>query len=615
MIYTVLKQSGTYAETLEWLGFGYFLQKLCGELYCNEDVRIMLSNEPHQYCISVNRDITQADLATLSYFWVLPFIKKEAKTPTPEGIPLAELRNYSKQKDIRNRRRAEREEIQKDKTLSGLERKLKLKELAILHSSELEERLDLDFDVYREMVRNPYPAYLKLFENFNNNRADFRQLIWEILSHYTKIGSVVKSHIKTITVKITAQQLYSPNQGKGSNREKADGPKAENLDGFWIPETMKLAGALQTMFCQYVKVGTGLDLKVNVPEFNEIEYQQVNKLLSSFKKTLTSNSAIKVDILNVLAFCKAFIENSPEYNSNSGWRRIKITNSMNGFYSVIQKDLGQNRAVVNMSFLGIPTFIEYRNVDEAETWLTILNEQGSIIKSIEEQGDSIDGLRAYRSFLSGSDLNNFFQFSTFYATYLTRELAAEHYYVKPFNTEHLNQFFSSMSTETLKLEEIITNPGFISVARAIRNSTIRLQFKPKKERNFNVRYGLSQELQTKSKSTDDLATFIGEFVSSYNTETARSREKLLDKFDSWNAIPDHLKKSQRSAVEDDEIASFYMLLNKYEKSPRLIGAMLAAYGFARTKWDNTSGSKAQDASNEPDNTDDGTEVEETDIDF
>lgn len=58
-------------------------------------------------------------------------------------------------------------------------------------------------------------------------------------------------------------------------------------------------------------------------------------------------------------------------------------------------------------------------------WITILNDQAAIIRGIEEQGDSLEGLQAYRSFLSGSDLNSFFRFSAFYATFLTRELAAE----------------------------------------------------------------------------------------------------------------------------------------------------------------------------------------------
>lgn len=612
MTYTVLKQSGTYAETLEWLGFSYFLEKLCGELYRNEDVQITLHNEPHQYCVSINREITQADLAALPYFWVLPFIRKETKMSIPDGLPIAELRDYPKQKGIRDERKAQREAVQKDKALSGPEQKKRLSELNEYFKSELAERLDLDFDVY-SIIRgnNPYPSYFKLYTNFESNRKHFELLVWEILSYYTIPNSKAKSNVKAITTKVTAQQLYAPNQGKGLNREKADGPKAGNLDGFWIPETMKVAGALQTMFCQYVKVGTGYDLKVNVPEFNDIEHQQVDKLLSGFKQSLSSNSAIKVDILNVLSFCKVFIENSPEYKSNSGWRRINITNSVNGFHSVIQKDLGQNRAVVNMSFLGVPTFIEYQNADEAQQWITILNEQHALVRNIEEQGESIDGLRAYRSFLSGSDLTSFFQFTTFYSTYLMHELTDKRSFIKPFSTEHLNQFFTSMSTENVNLRDIINDPGFQSIAKAIRKSTVSLQMakrkNPNKKLRYPIRYGMAQELQVKSKSKTDLATFIGEFVTTYNAENARYQE--------LHPTPsDEEKYDIRALVKDAELLSFYSLLDNPRYPSRLVGALLGSYGFALTAKERPvlSQTGTQIIEDEPNEV---TETEETDLDF
>lgn len=123
----------------------------------------------------------------------------------------------------------------------------------------------------------------------------------------------------------------------------------------------------------------------------------------------------------------------------------------------------------------------------------------------------------------------------------------------------------NMDNDNLNLGEIIANEGFQAVAQAIRKSTVSLQYTPKDARKFEIRYGLAQELQNKSKSKTDLATFIGEFVATYNAETAKVAEK-------------NSGKSFRANVKDEELTQFYTLLDKYPA--RLVGALLASYGFA-----------------------------------
>jgi hypothetical protein len=102
------------------------------------------------------------------------------------------------------------------------------------------------------------------------------------------------------------------------------------------------------------------------------------------------------------------------------------------------------------------------------------------------------------------------------------------------------------------------------VAYAIRKSTVTLQYTPKEQRNFEIRYGLAQTLQNKSKSSDDLAEFIGNFIATYNAETARYTEKT--------------GKTPRANVRDNELNQFYQLLDKYPSN--VVGALLASYGFA-----------------------------------
>ena len=120
-----------------------------------------------------------------------------------------------------------------------------------------------------------------------------------------------------------------------------------------------------------------------------------------------------------------------------------------------------------------------------------------------------------------------------------------------------------------KISEIISNTGFQKVAYAIRKSTVTLQYTPKDQRKFEIRYGLAQTLQNKSKSASDLAEFIGEFIANYNAETARNVEKTGGIL--------------RANVKDNDLNQFYELLDNYPS--KVVGALLASYGFALTEKD------------------------------
>lgn len=208
----------------------------------------------------------------------------------------------------------------------------------------------------------------------------------------------------------------------------------------------------------------------------------------------------------------------------------------------------------------VPDFIEIGTEDEKAGWIEILEEQRQIIGSIDELGSTIQGLMWYRDFISGSDLNSFFRFSFWYGTYLSNQLSNRKY-ARAFTVESLNKFYMSMDT---KLREVVENKGFVAVAKAIRQSTVNLQYTPKENRKYEVRYGVAQALQVKSKTPEDLAEYIGEFIATYNAETARQTEK------SGQAL--------RANVREDELTEFYSLLDKF--SSKLVGAMLASYGFA-----------------------------------
>ncbi|WP_020530990.1 hypothetical protein [Flexithrix dorotheae] len=561
--FLIPKKSGTYSEMLEVFGLGNLIDEVLTRLDIGER-KITFEDMGLYYIVSSDKEITNKMLEGLTYFPVVKFLINKSDTFPPEGISIENCFNYPEQKAEQDLYKKEYENIDKDKKKSSEQKKAAKQELAQRKLSEFGKKLDKEYDVYRELIKNPYSSFVKLFDNFHENQQYFPELIKEILSYYSK-SIILNGDYKLADEKPTSQQLFNPNQGKGLNKAKANNASMGNQKSFWVAETMKISGALSMMSVQYVKVGSGYDLKIYVPEFRQILHHKAKELLFVFKKYLKSAAPIKLDILNLLDITIYFIELTPEYNKG------KVKNTIQGFHTVYQKDLGQNKAVANISFMTTPDFVEYTDKKESKDWIRLLKEQRNVISGIEEVGDSIKGLQLYRSFLGAKGrnaLNYFSNFSFWYASYLMQALDNEKFYVKPFHIETLNIFYKNMTTQEINLSEIIQNEGFKAIAQAIRKSTVSLQYTPKENRKFEIRYGLAQQLQNKSKSKESLATFIGEFIGTYNAETGRNAEK-------------NNGKAFRTNVKDEELLQFFSLLDK--SSPRLIGALLASYGFALNK--------------------------------
>jgi hypothetical protein len=580
--FQIKKQSGTYAETLEAFG----VANLISEIFSNlgtQGVKITIEDNGTHYSVRSNKSITDEILEKVRYFLILKFIKKDTNQVIPEGVLLSQCFDYPTQKARLDIYKNHYIEIDKNKALNAEQKSKAKKELAAEKLSEFGVKLDAEYEVYREIVGKPYSSFIKLFQNFHNNQENFGTLIREILNYYSNEESP-KREFKLIDEKPNGLQLYNPSQSKGLNKSKANNASMGSIKSFWIPETMKLSGALSFMVCQLVKVGSKYDLKIFVPEFNDISLKEAKDVIFIFKKTLKSKTPIKLDIINILDFSEKFIKETPEYKK--GKKKGKIKNTIKGFHSVYQKHLGNARGVTNISFLQTPDFIEFQTKEQGLECIEILNQQKDLISNIIELGDSIQGLQAYRSFLGSignTALNYFSKFSYWYSSYVMHQLTKGNKYVRTFKIEHLNKFYNNMEP---KLSEIINNQGFKSVAKAIRKSTVSLQYTPKEQRKFEIRYGLAQQLQNKSKSKADLAIFIGEFIGTYNAETGRNAEK-------------NGGKAIRSNVKDDELVQFYEILDNHPA--RLVGALLASYGFALTSKEKVDDLEENDESEENSN--------------
>ena len=81
-----------------------------------------------------------------------------------------------------------------------------------------------------------------------------------------------------------------------------------------------------------------------------------------------------------------------------------------------------------------------------------------------------------------------------------------------------------------KLTPIIESEGFQNIARAIRQSTVTLQYMAKSGNPpYDIRYGLGQELRRKANYPDEFIQELGDFLHSFNAENARVAEVSLER--------------------------------------------------------------------------------------
>jgi len=550
--FTIKKKTGSYADTIEMFGVANLIHEILIRTDAISD-KISIEDLGIYYEVKTKVEITENMINSLEYFPIFKWVIREKESSDEDYF------DYPKQRELKKEKQESIQSINKE--FSGKEKnKFKEQKLKEVHRVfEEEKKIEPELDVYSQIITpNNIVGFRNLYKNFYLNKEHFQTLIKYILGYYSELEINPRyNELNSFTNKASALQIYNPSSGKGVNKAKASGAGTGGVKLSWVSETMKISGALTNMLCQLVKVGNkSYDLKIIVPDFKKIQYSKQRLIVLGFKKNIKGNTPIKVDIFNLLIILKKLIENTQEYNG------IRAKNILSGLHSTYQKDLGQNKAVVNIGKLQTPDFIEFNTKDEAKDWVEVIKEQIQIISSIEELGDSIQGLISYRTFITSSHFESWIKFSFWFASYMMGRLSQKKY-IRTFRVSTLNKFFKNMSTKDFKISEIIENEGFQKVAYAIRKSTVTLQYTPKENRKFEVRYGLAQTLQNKSKTPNDLASFVGDFIATYNAETARKAE---------------LNKGFRKPLRENDLDSFYKLLDKYPS--KTIGSLLASYGFA-----------------------------------
>jgi hypothetical protein len=571
--YFVPKISGTYAETLEAYGLATILNEI---LIINKvpKPKIKIQDMGSFYAISSRDEITEEMVRKTSYFDAIPYIKikKDSNDKLPNNCIDFEI-----EEEIYNNF------IKFKQTLQNISPKDRRKAI-----EEYENKPRFDFDILSSIAENPLSGYLNSFNNVYLNRDYYSYFLNQILHLYSnplnseedvnKSFKTAQKEGKLRNMKeVNKVQLFNPSCGKGVNSEKSNSINLKNMKGYWFKEYLKMIGCYKSMYIIKIKADNKRwDTKIYVIEPKSVELDKLNTIYKKFKPTIKGISSIKLDILSILKYSKILIENMEEYQEKKAnfSKRLRPQHFITGFHISYFKKLGQfTSSVSNIGFLSLPEFSEISSYDEAQFWINLLEDHTKIINKINEDiGSNVELLNRYRQFLSSGLISEFFFFNIDYNELLIRDIglpkeSRRKMWLEPFSLELMEELLLSVNKD---FRGILENEGFRNMAKAIRNSTISEQYrKINNEQQFDINYGMAQDLKRKSPYKEELVTYLAEFISKYNSETARFAEKH----------PEKAKEGKvRATIKTEDIEELIGLIEDYGSD--LVGKLLCAYGYS-----------------------------------
>ena len=377
-------------------------------------------------------------------------------------------------------------------------------------------------------------------------------------------------------IQLPMLQVFNPSTGKGQNATKANNLSMGQVKNFWLCEYLKMVGFYHCAVPRFVLVKQGeppKDRKTFALVPIDITLDEHNAIFAKFRDVVGNRHAIKSDIFAALNYIDCFLQHcEAEAGASLAVELLGRApeNFVAGLHTAFYKDLGNSSAVMNLSFINIPRWMNVEDRNDVQTYREVIKEHLNIVGSLEEErSEGYQLLQHYRDFLSANDFAAFFEFTAQYPNYLLNALAKENFWVKPLSATNLKRLLMNNQKE---LTPIIQSEGFQNIARAIRQSTVTLQYMAKSGRPpYDIRYGLGQELRRKANYPAEFIQVLGDFLHSFNAENARTAETSSQ----------HWRKS----IREDDITEIVQLID--EHGPQTVCHLLLAFGYASTSKDDT----------------------------
>jgi hypothetical protein len=402
------------------------------------------------------------------------------------------------------------------------------------------------------------------------------------------LDAVARQKPANLDWKVSTVQLFTPIAAKGYSRLKPDSTdrndktKEQWADPF--TEWLRYRGYFRTA-CPFFQGQKAEHVRLICPIPHNISIGAIESVARELRKGGVYGGSPKMDALAVLKLAELLVRHSEEYHDPDAevfpglsLRGKTPAEAISGVTVTHYQSLGNAKAVSAMSSLALPGWFRIESKEDAADWLAILDEHQRIIRGLQDdRSDEIGLLVAYRRFLEKrgeSSIRALVEFMERYGAFVMRanglRLNGRVRWVMRFTDQYFRRVI--MGTDA-HLVEIIDDPGFEAVARAVRQATVTSQNRKARGEQVwrDIRYELLHDLhRTRKVPGNAFIECVMEFISHYNRENARHRETTKN------------PKAAPANVSDEELKAFVALVDRYGAA--VVGALLAAYGSCKEKW-------------------------------
>jgi len=522
---TVDKKTGTYAETLEAVGLASAARELGFS-------GVRVTDKGTHFLVHSGQNSTPNDMLSAGYLYVW----KKSKEPECPTIPFLD---YEGEKDKRD---AARKTAKKSK--------------AALDSQDIEAPA-----VHPELATAAILESMRKGWNGDRDLAIWVQAHPEVAANWVQFRLGVGALPADALLEISNTQILNPISGKGVHSGKTEIRSAGSIPGQLVDsfsEWMKMRG----LWKAGLLYRSDDDFKFFVIEPSDIAVDELEALRAALQQE-NLWGGVQLDIKASLQCTRILIQRSDAMQDGSGAMKLlgrRPRAVIAGLRQAYFKSLGTAAALMNDAFLPLPDWFAIGSRDDARAYTEIIDEviaKGGCLNSLQEK-HSDDGhvLQQYREWLLSGELTDLLEFHYLFATHLMQCLSRKDW-ARPFGTENLSILLTRAYKEK-NVTEIIENPGFLSVASALRDSTLyALRDSSRRE----VRFGIAQKWKQKMKAgNEEFAAAVAEFVQDFNWETANR----LD--------------GKGHSVTTTDLDSLLGLI--HSRRADLVGALLLAYGYA-----------------------------------
>jgi hypothetical protein len=565
----VPKATGTHSDVLAAVGLADLLAS------AGNTMNVRLVEHETEFKVLLDRPLDAAIAQTIPQAPGYPFLKTNEETSVPTGI--ADVVNYKEEKAKADRtKEAANAKGKKGAKALDTETQQFIEQETIRDDWRLLQVLNtLQGD---ETANKVHTAVMTL------TREKFRNAV------ASSLANVIAGRPSGLTWNVNTVQLFTPTSAKGYSRLKPDSTdrndktKQKWTDPFW--EWMKYRGYFRVA-CPYFQGQKGEHVRLLCPVPKDISVQALELVSRELRKRGIRGGAPKMDALAALRCAELLIRHSQEYHALDAepFPGLQLSGktpeaAISGVLITHYQSLGNAKAVSAMTTIAVPGWFRIQSGMDAQDWLAILDEHQRVIRGLyDDRSDEIALLIAYRRFLEKrgeSALWALVQFMERYGAFVMKANGLKQgnriRWVTRFTDQYFRRIVMGMNNQ---LMDIVKNPGFEAIARAVRQATVTAQNKRArrdKDAWREVRYELLHDIhRTRQVPGNAFVECVSEFISRYNYENARRREVTKD----IQAAP--------ANVSDEEFKSFIGVVDRHGAS--VVGALLAAYGSCKEKWE------------------------------